>query len=46
MSRFIDAAKFQQECLALVGDSPRALAPGTLFRAVSLETWAHVYSVN
>jgi asparagine synthase (glutamine-hydrolysing) len=46
MSRFIDPAKFQRECLALLGESPRALAPGTLFRAVSLETWAQVYSVN
>ena len=46
MGRFIDSAKFQQECLALLDDSPRALAPGTLFRAVSLETWARVYSVN
>ena len=46
MGRFIDAAKFRQECLALLNDSPRSLAPGTLFRAVSLETWADVYSVN
>jgi asparagine synthase (glutamine-hydrolysing) len=46
MERFIDPSKFRQECLALVNDSPRALAPGTLFRAISLETWAHVYSVD
>lgn len=46
MRRFIDSSKFRQECLALLEDSPRALAPGVLFRAVSLETWAEVYSVN
>lgn len=46
MGRFIDASKLRQECLALMNNSPRALGPGMLFRAVSLETWADVYSVN
>jgi len=46
MGRFIDPAKFRRECLALINDSPGSLSPGTLFRAVSLETWADVFSVN
>jgi asparagine synthase (glutamine-hydrolysing) len=46
MKRFIDPLKFRRECQALLANSPGALSPGALFRAISLETWAHVYSVN
>ncbi|HXA00139.1 MAG TPA: asparagine synthase (glutamine-hydrolyzing) [Candidatus Dormibacteraeota bacterium] len=46
MQRYIDPAKFREECQMLVNGSPRGLSPGTLFRAVSLETWANVFSVN
>lgn len=46
MNRFIDASKFRQECTALISNSPQALSPGALFRAISLETWAHVHAVN
>jgi len=46
MRRFIDPSKFRQECEALLNNSAGALAAGALFRAISLEMWAHVYSVN
>jgi asparagine synthase (glutamine-hydrolysing) len=46
MDRFIDARKFRQECTALLNRSQRALTPGALFRVLSLETWAQVYSVD
>lgn len=46
MGRFIDSSKLRRECLARINNSARALAPGSLFRAISLETWAQVYSVN
>jgi asparagine synthase (glutamine-hydrolysing) len=46
MKRFIDPARFRRECEALVDNRPGALAAGPLFRAISLETWAHVHAVN
>jgi asparagine synthase (glutamine-hydrolysing) len=46
MNQFLDSAKFRKECEALLANSRGALSAGALFRAISLETWAHVYSVN
>lgn len=46
MQRFIDPAGFRKECEALLASSRGALDAGVLFRAISLETWAHVYAVN
>jgi asparagine synthase (glutamine-hydrolysing) len=46
MHRFLDPAGFRKECEALLANSPGALDAGVLFRAISLETWAQVYSVN
>ncbi len=38
MGRFIDSSKFRRECLAQINNSPRALAPGSLFRAAEKNT--------
>jgi asparagine synthase (glutamine-hydrolysing) len=46
MQRFINPAGFRKECEALLANSRGALDAGVLFRAISLETWAHVYAVN
>jgi asparagine synthase (glutamine-hydrolysing) len=45
MGRFIDPLKFHNECRNFVNNTG-ALPAGTLFRAISLETWAQVYSVS
>jgi asparagine synthase (glutamine-hydrolysing) len=45
MDRFIDPAKFTAECRRFVQGNA-ALPAGSLFRAVSLESWAQVYSVS
>ena len=46
MARFIDPAKFKQECAKFVNQSGGSLPAGMLFRALSLELWAHVHDVN
>lgn len=46
MSRFVDAKKLRLECEAFLSMASGALSTSALFRAISLETWAHVYSVN
>lgn len=46
MERFLDLGKFKRECQRFVGQAKGALPAGSLFRAVSLELWAQVYSVS
>jgi asparagine synthase (glutamine-hydrolysing) len=46
MSRFLDSAKFKTECERFVNQSSAALPAASLFRAISLELWAQVYSVS
>jgi asparagine synthase (glutamine-hydrolysing) len=45
MERFIDPVRFRVECGNLV-QNRGAVPASVLFRAVSLETWAQVYSVS
>jgi len=46
MSRLLDPVKFKAECQRFVDGSGGMLAAGTLFRAISLESWAQVFSVS
>jgi asparagine synthase (glutamine-hydrolysing) len=46
MSRLLDSRRFQDECRKFVSDAPGALPSSILFRAISLEQWAQVYSVS
>jgi len=46
MGRLLDAKKFQQECYKFVSCQLGALPSSILFRAISLEQWARVYSVS
>ncbi|GAC1635698.1 MAG: asparagine synthase (glutamine-hydrolyzing) [Candidatus Acidiferrum sp.] len=45
-SRLFDSQKFQQECRKFVAGEPGALPSSILFRAISLEQWAQVYSMS
>jgi len=46
MNRLLDAHKFQDECRRFAFGEPGALPSSILFRAISLEQWAQVYSVS
>jgi len=46
MERLLDSRKFQEECRKFVFGVPGALPSSILFRAISLEQWAQVYSVS
>jgi asparagine synthase (glutamine-hydrolysing) len=46
MRRFIDPVKFKTECARFVNGSAGMLSASALFRAVSLELWAQVFSVS
>lgn len=46
MKRFIDGAKLREECQGFIQGSRGVLPASALFRAISLETWAQVHSVN
>jgi asparagine synthase (glutamine-hydrolysing) len=46
MRRFIDPVKFKTECERFVQGSRGMLAASALFRAISLELWAQVFSVS
>lgn len=45
-SRLLDSHRFQQECCKFVVGESGALPSSILFRAISLEQWAQVYSVS
>lgn len=46
MRRFIEPLKFKNECQKFVRGTTGALAASALFRAISLELWAQVFSVS
>jgi asparagine synthase (glutamine-hydrolysing) len=46
MNRFLNEDRLARECRNFLHRSPTALPPAALFRAISLELWARVYSVS
>jgi asparagine synthase (glutamine-hydrolysing) len=46
MARLIQPAKFKTECQRFVQQASGALSADILFRAISLESWAQVFSVS
>lgn len=46
INRLLDSRGFQQECRKFVSGERGALPSSILFRAISLEQWAQVYSVT
>jgi asparagine synthase (glutamine-hydrolysing) len=46
MNRFLNEGRFARECRTFLHRSPTALPPAAIFRAISLELWARVYSVS
>ena len=46
LNRLLDSRRFQEECRKFVSGAHGALPSSVLFRAISLEQWAQVHSVN